>query len=532
MKKIYSASAILLIAFVFAIIIGNSCKSNSNNPPSLSPKFPDYQINYSGDIQSIQSQFDEDMWETFVALCWPADYLNPIAKGNILDQKDARPVFENYSFNYDLFLLNLNENTKLKPAGWGKSDLLNLQRRARWERWARVAQDSTYCPNLIDEAAKHGITNMAEIIPLDEFIQASNDVKPHVPQIDLDSNFVWSSVIFNKDTYHFVIENLFYSEEGLELAKKSSTLDSVYQLKNKKDKDGNYVIVPKQEMVSFKRDTASGALHLKTSWKILNLEKDDTSKFHTAWGATVFNNLNYENKSEWKPQCSLVKVGLVGMHISVKTKDQPDFIWATFEHVDNCPEVGKVEDKDYTFYDPTSRAPINKAPSAIDVIKGFEDPLWYNPKSKPYNPSQIVREVAIPDETKALNRTYQEALGNSVWSNYQLVGTQWKDPNSHKVFPRLLSNTTLESFDQLGSSCFACHHQVTPNTLKGGPNDDQFLMAPVGNVLNLPLNVFKPMTKVDPISKDTFPVGIYSDYMWSLLKWTENGHLTWKQVKK
>ena len=46
----------------------------------------------------------------------------------------------------------------------------------------------------------------------------------------------------------------------------------------------------------------------------------------------------------------------------------------------------------------------------------------------------------------------------------------------------------------------------------------------IGNVLNLPLNLFKEGPHPE--------TGVYADYMWSMLKWSENGHLTWKQIEK
>lgn len=518
MKRVYSTSAQLyLLACAFIFLTINSCTINNESEIVLSSDFPDYKINYSGDIDYIQAQFDKEMWKTFVALTWPADNLEPVAKGNIIDNHDVRSVFENYSFNYDLFLLNVNDTTKFLPVDWGDSNALNIQRQARWALWS---QHSELCPDLVADAKSKGITNMAEIIPLDEFIQASNDKKPHVPQIDKDTNFVWSAVVFNEVTYDFVVNNKLFSSEGIDTAKQHVQEEVVHHIGS--ENQDTFLI----QMVNSLEDKV-GAMHLKTSWKIMG-DGDDTTKFHKAWAALLFNNLNFEDGKKWMPQCSLVRVGLVGMHIAVKTKDQPGFIWTTFEHNNNCPEIGKIKHNNYTFYDSLSPTTINKAPFANDTLEGASDPFWFNPKKSKHNiPSQIVREIPIPDETKALNKTYQDALANTVWANYQLVGTQWTDPNTQKTYPRFLSNTTLETFDQSGSSCFGCHHQVTANTLKGGPNNDQFSMAPfpIDNVLNVDISFGSklPMDSIKP--------AIYSDYMWSLLKWSEIGHLTWKQTK-
>lgn len=64
-----------------------------------------------------------------------------------------------------------------------------------------------------------------------------------------------------------------------------------------------------------------------------------------------------------------------------------------------------------------------------------------------------------------------------------------------------------------------CHHQLQPNTFKGTINDDQYTM---GNVLNLQLNLTNP-------PPDT---AVYSDFMWPLLKWANNGQLTWYQIRQ
>ena len=528
MKRVFSNTPILFACTtVLVLLLTIRCSPTTETEVELSPNFPDYKIDYSGNISDIQSQFDTDMWNTFVALCWPADGLKPTSTGNITDNTDARALFENYSFNYDLFLLNVRDTTTFSPVGWGDSDGLNTQRQARWARWT---EHSPLCPDLVEQAFTKGITNMAEIIPLDEFIQASNEGRPHVPLVDLNETIVWSGVVFNETTFDFVNENELYSEKGIEKAKKDVTKMEVHQV-NSKDSAGQTIYVDTifEQYVNELEDKA-GAIHLKTSWKILG-DNDDSTKFHTAWAALLFNNLNFPDTTTWMPQCSLVKVGLVGMHITVKTDDQPSSIWATFEHVDNCPEVELIQNKHYNFYDSNSTSLTNIVPKANDSIQdsSVRDPYWFNPDGASIEPKgQIVREIPITDATEMLNASYQEALANTVWSNYQLVSTQWMDPNSKKVYPTFLSNTTLETFDQLGSSCFGCHHQVTPNTLKGGPNNEQFTMAPydIGNVLNISL-----YSSSSNLPEGTIDTAIYSDYMWSLLKWRESGHLTWKQTK-
>ena len=39
--------------------------------------------------------------------------------------------------------------------------------------------------------------------------------------------------------------------------------------------------------------------------------------------------------------------------------------------------------------------------------------------------SQIVRTVPLTEATHVINRQFHGVLGDNVWSNYILIGTQW-----------------------------------------------------------------------------------------------------------
>ena len=200
---------------------------------------------------------------------------------------------------------------------------------------------------------------------------------------------------------------------------------------------------------------------VKAAW--IKMEgKYDESKFHTAYA------LVYDNPHEQagvKPACSLVKVGLVGFHIAHKTKTDPQWVWSTFEHVDNCPTEGDDINKDfYNFFKEGSKTAVNEPPARP-----------WNPATPHTTPSQIKRVIPIEDDAKKLNAKYQAAfrkiVKNSVWANYELVSTQWPtDPNSvsdqtGKPAPTFLANTTLETYiqgkvPQTSSNCIACHNNA------------------------------------------------------------------------
>jgi hypothetical protein len=105
--------------------------------------------------------------------------------------------------------------------------------------------------------------------------------------------------------------------------------------------------------------------------------------------------------------------------------------------------------------------------------------------------SQIVRTTPLTEATNSINNQFQTILGNTVWKNYKLIGTQWPSdftctqdqsllpdaPPPHTDFdkqpdmncapaPTYLANSTLETYSQgdvplASSSCMACHGNAT-----------------------------------------------------------------------
>jgi hypothetical protein len=115
--------------------------------------------------------------------------------------------------------------------------------------------------------------------------------------------------------------------------------------------------------------------------------------------------------------------------------------------------------------------------------------------------SQIVREVPLTPATKDMNEKFHSILGNTVWKNYILIGTQWpsafpctadrsglpdaplpktdfeKQPDMNCApAPTFLANSTLETYSQgevpqASSSCMACHGNATSYQRPKSPND-------------------------------------------------------------
>lgn len=161
-----------------------------------------------------------------------------------------------------------------------------------------------------------------------------------------------------------------------------------------------------------------GSIMVKAAWKILSPGEIAARRFHAVQAVI------HTPASATPPTSERIEhatVGLVGLHIVHKTASAPQWIWSTFEHVDNCPTVGEPPYRAaYNFYNKASPGlPENQAPDRP------WDPTVVEP---PHRRPQIVRQIPIEASTRALNAAYQAALRavnpSSVWQYYELVGTQ------------------------------------------------------------------------------------------------------------
>ncbi|MEA2240287.1 MAG: hypothetical protein QOC81_5011 [Thermoanaerobaculia bacterium] len=154
-----------------------------------------------------------------------------------------------------------------------------------------------------------------------------------------------------------------------------------------------------------------GAVHLKAAWILL--QNEDPSKYHTAEAA-------YFKTDKNNKRCMAYGTfGLVGLHIiqrvhqgNAATANPPGgtFIFATWEHITN-------DTAGFTYSDFFSGQPFAGPPK-----RGFYP--------TPASALPATRKFPILPGTVAVNNAVHTAIRNanpnSVWLNYQLVGTQFK----------------------------------------------------------------------------------------------------------
>ena len=82
--------------------------------------------------------------------------------------------------------------------------------------------------------------------------------------------------------------------------------------------------------------------------------------------------------------CSKSDVALVGLHIVIRTKDRPQGLWGTFEHVDNVPPAGEGEAREPDAKDagaPYSYFDASKPKLGLWPTFGLPDTLAGQPRS-------------------------------------------------------------------------------------------------------------------------------------------------------
>lgn len=170
-----------------------------------------------------------------------------------------------------------------------------------------------------------------------------------------------------------------------------------------------------------------GAMELKAAWKVLG-KGDDASKFYTI-KAIVYN----DDSGDPSPGENPVTLGLIGLHIARKTATQRNWVWSTFEQVDN------LSTSFYNSACDTCRVNTPISGSNITELDANGKPL--------HAPTQVTRVNPIQDPSAdSLNTHFQALLKGSVWANYKLVSTQWL--LFENMFPLYLANSVQETYVQ------------------------------------------------------------------------------------
>lgn len=381
-------------------------------------------------LLAIQGDFDIFSWNTFIALNWPpGPNGNGDPKKTIGQDGDNDTVWEHYRDVSDVFLPGG------KPPTWNGATPVPPECKADYAPGMRILSQVGKTPTV-----------------LTEFSQPFNTG----PLIDQNGVYTRYGILVNKPMFDYILSNSLYSKAGQKVF--SGTVKFPCGVLG----------------------GAEGAIMVKSAWMVI--DPSDKSRFHTD------EVLVYSPASEnpaYPASCGKQTVGLVGLHIGHKTNSGAQWIWSTFEHVDNVPteaDVAKGTLKaSYNYYNPKC--------SAADCPPNQVPPRPWDPTKVSSFRSQIVRidtfkgNEFAPESASERNTDAKKLLAgvnpDSVWQNYELISTMWPT-NTGKCeatpgvplgtpAPTFLANTMLETYIQgmvpnVSSNCIECHNNATMTT--------------------------------------------------------------------
>ena len=392
--------------------------------------------------------FDNFAWRAFIAMNWPAE-VN--ADRGLPDRAKTlgdpgRRVWETFKSDYELFELGA-DGRPIAPSPWAGYSGRNP------------------CGVGVDNRAK----TLASFIPFAEFNQPS--FTPGVsanPLVAQNGAYTRYEIRVNQAEYETLANNGWSQDKNLPDETRPARLPA-------------------------------GSIAVKAAWRPLTAADTPAvrARYYVVDGAEIVDVV--KTLAAGRIVCSKSDVALVGLHIAIKTLYRPQWLWSTFEHVDNVPPIGvgqarEPDAKDagapYSYFDPGKPDLGLWPPLGTQTVLPVD---WSNPPKVDPAAMQVVRRHPIHASTMAMNRAYWALPGvkGTVWEHYMLVASQWPTviqpqgpENNGGYFPGLtvdpeaprenyqstdadkppkenLANTTMETyFQEEPASCMSCHHAV------------------------------------------------------------------------
>ncbi len=376
--------------------------------------------------------FDRFSWQSFIALNWPAD---PAHRGEPLEP-DNPAIFRNppagsttvwgaYKEAFELF-----DQGNKTPTPWDsyETPISPCPEAARGEKVLVMASKGGTLLGGVDEAFSF-------------------------PLIDQFRHYARTEIRFNRTQYNFIRDNKLYLAKNLAAQQPIS-------------------------MPMSRPPATQGAIMLKATWRELT-DTDDRDRYYNVRALII----DPAKKPGDPPTCLPRTVGLVGLHIVHKVSPLSEWVWSSFEQVDNIERgPGATPKTPISFNNGTNNPP---------TVRGYANrPLAKVPPLLPESqrsPVQVTRLNPIPDtppgaSTQDLNRDYQALLKGTVWQYYQLIITQWPtNPGRFTtveqggIYPQDCgqpfpvagcTNVSMETYLQSpvdaagtgGNSCMSCHY--------------------------------------------------------------------------
>ena len=438
------------------------------------------------------TQFDDFSWRSFIALIWPAANgqrgVPDTSKTNF--PVNVPLVFETYKADWETFPPPTSPNPPPAPAPWtsfaGTTNPCGSSVNVGWGD-VLLASDTKF-GNL-------GLAGFGNFF-------VGPVISSGFAQSTAQQHYLRYQASYNQTEYNQILNNQWYLQSKL----------------------GNVTFCSNGATVGGQQCPAENSVDLKSSWMDMDgVPANLQSRYYTKQAWVFDPNTN---------KCTQRTMGLVGLHIVSKTPARPQWIWSTFEQIDNVPVVTgatPTSNKQFNLNDgnaantmpPSDPYCVPGQPGNQNDCPGTPPP----PAVMPADASQAKRfnvtrsqpiGIGYPSPkndqtTPATNASYQALLAkaapNSPWQYYQLVMTQWPVPGNTPANPGFtgfsvpgtipslscvqtvkghyaqgcsFANVTMETFDQgsIGTGCMSCHNFTAhPNGPKSPGNDFLWSLA-------------------------------------------------------
>ena len=418
------------------------------------------------------------MWDSFVALNWPASGQRGEPDKSARKPASRHPVvWETMASPQEVFLPSSN---------W-----------VNYPMWA----DLTPLPAglTLKQAVKlcKGFSEKNDIILYDiNQPNISIRIGPVAPLMDQYRRYVRYQVAMNRPFFEYIRQQQYFNAENQIKAVRVSELAQYKQ--NTKPPKGAFVPLP------FDQNGEPGMLEIKSAWRVLDPQYDQAERYYARPGFI----LSPDRQSCTRAPAGL---GLVALHIHRLTR--LSHTASTFEQIDNVAilDPATAENVQPSFNPGTSnRTQTNVWPPYGN--RGFQGELppliTAASKLPPQHRRQannISRATEIPDSVRIVNREYQQRYKGSPLRFYHIINAQhvradcqmretgdfsnpkiWKPSNCPQPNTATLINAALESYTQLvdpftnqpyNYSCQGCHAEARPCGF-AGPSKPELTFKP------------------------------------------------------
>ena len=411
LRRIVKPTIVLICPFA-AFILASKSLAQSPQPVVTSPDVPSDVSIPAGFPDNPIAFFDDYSWRAFIALVWPAQagMRGTADRTQSVDGKWPR-VFETFKSVDEVFHFDGSA-----PGNWNDYDD---------PKYNPCGLKAGFSDLTLGSFSKFGDLGLAGIGKL---------IGPLVAQPAADPTYVRYLTGFNQVEFQKIAGQKWYLQANLPAPPPAPPSSITFD---------------------------NGSITVKSAWVDMR-SVANPDRFYTRQ-ATVLDPVTGVGSS--------ITVGLVGIHIVQKTPSRPQWIWSSFEQIDNVPGTSQTFGT-FTFNDGTATAMPASPPYNMSRV-------LTPPTAAPFSVERV-KTNPIHDSTKHTNDLYHNALDpRSIWRFYQLVVTQWPlVPNSPKTpgtppntFPGVgattaFANVTMETFDQdrITLSCMACHNVTMQRT--------------------------------------------------------------------